>query len=146
MRIILGTICVLFGGFGWVSQILSWINYPLAQRLGFQEKSEETDPLFRQAEINTAIWDSFVLWTLLAAGILMLINNQLWPYLSLIAGGIYLDGAGREIAKHLSLSKGGIRIGTPKDVRVAAVAFSAMLIIAIWVIIYSLWFLVVQMR
>ena len=142
MRIVLGIICVLFGGIGWVGQLISGINYPLAQRLGLQEKSEGTDPLFQRAETNAARWDSFVLWTLLAAGILMLINNHWWPYVSLVAGGIYLDGAGREVAKCISLSKEGIRIGTPKDLKIAAVFFIAMSVIALWVIIYAIWFLV----
>jgi len=142
MRIVLGIICVLFGGIGWVGQLISGINYPLAQRLGLQEKSEGTDPLFQRAETNAARWDSFVLWTLLAAGILMLINNHWWPYVSLVAGGIYLDGAGREVAKCISLSKEGIRIGTPKDLKIAKVFFIAMSVIALWVIIYAIWFLV----
>lgn len=139
MRIALGVICVLFGGIGWVGQVISGINYPLAQRLGLQEKSEGTDPLFQHAETNAARWDSFVLWTLLAAGILMLANNYWWPHLSLIAGGIYLDGAGREAAKCISLRKGGVRIGTPKDLWVAAVFFLIMATIALWVIIYAIW-------
>jgi hypothetical protein len=142
MRIVLGIICVLFGGIGWAGQLISGINYPLAQRLGLQEKSEGTDPLFRRAETNAARWDSFVLWTLLAAGILILTNNHWWPYVSLVAGGIYLDGAGREVAKCISLSKEGIRIGTPKDLKIAAGFFITMSAIALWVIIYSIWFLI----
>jgi len=76
----------------------------------------------------------------------MLTNNKLWPFISLIAGGIYLDGAGREAAKYISLSKGGVRIGTAKDMKVAAFFFSIMFIIAIWVILYSLWFLAGQIQ
>ena len=143
MRIVLGIICILFGGFGWGGQFISAINYPLAQRLGLQEESEGTDPLFRRAEINTARWDSFVLWTLWASGVLMLTNNPWWQYLSLIAGGIYLDTAGREAAKLLSLSKEGIRVGSPKDLKIAVVFFSVMFIIAIWTISYSIWSLIV---
>lgn len=146
MRIVLGIICVLFGGFGWIGQTISGTSFSLAQKLGLQEKSEGTDPLFRLAETNTARWDAFVLWTLLASGILMLTNNKLWPFISLIAGGIYLDAAGREAAKYISLRKGGVRIGTAKDMRVAAVFFSVMLIIAVWVILYSLWFLTGQIK
>ena len=142
MRIILGIICVLFGGFGWVGQVISGINYPLAQRLGLQEKSDGTEPLFRRVETNAARWDSFVLWTLLASGVLMLTNNSWWPYLSLIAGGIYLDTVGREVAKLLSMSEEDIRIGTPKDLKNVAVFFLIMFVIAIWIISYSLWFLV----
>ena len=143
MRIILGIICVIFGGIGWIGQLISGINYPLAQRLGLQEKDEGTDPIYRRAEKNAARWDSFVLWTLLVAGLLMLMNNAWWPLLSLIAGGIYLDGAGREFAKCISLRKGGIKIGTPKDLRVAAFFFLLMAVISIWVIIYAIWILVV---
>ncbi len=146
MRIVLGIICVLFGGFGWIGQAISGINYSLAQKLGLQEKSEGTDPLFRRAETNTARWDTFVLWTLLVSGFLMLTNNKLWPFISLIAGGIYLDGAGREAAKYISLHKEGVRIGTSKNMRVAAFFFSIMFIIAIWVILYSLWFLSGQIK
>ena len=139
MQTVLGVVCILFGGFGWVGQLISGINYPLAQRLGLQEKSDGTDTLFRLAEINAARWDSFVLWTLVAAGILMLVNNSWWPYVSLVAGGIYLDGAGREAAKYISLTKGGVRIGSPKDLRIAAVFFCIMAAIALWVITYAIW-------
>jgi hypothetical protein len=40
MRIVLGIICVLFGGLGWVGQVISGINYPLAQRLGKIERGQ----------------------------------------------------------------------------------------------------------
>ena len=140
MKIVLGIICLLFGGFGWIGQAISAMNYRFAQRLGLQEKSDETDPLYRRAEINTAKWDSFVLWTLPVAGILMLMNHPWWPYLSLIAGGIYLDSAGRETAKYSSLRKEGIRTGSQADVRVAGIFFSVMAIIAIWLILYSFWY------
>ena len=43
--IVLGIICLLFGAIGWGGQVISGINYPLAQRLGLQEKSAGTDPL-----------------------------------------------------------------------------------------------------
>lgn len=137
MRIVLGIICVIFGGIGWIGQLISGINYPLAQRWGLQEKSEGTDPLYQRAETNAARWDSFILWTLLAAGILMLLNHAWWPLLALVAGGIYLDGAGREFAKCVSLRKGGIRIGTQRDLKVAAFFFICMAAIALWVIGYA---------
>lgn len=141
MRIILGIICLLFGGIGWLGQLISGINFPLAQRLGLQEKSEGADSLYLQAELKAARWDSFVLWTLAAAGILMLINHYWWPYLSLIAGGIYLDGGGREAAKYLSLRKSGVKVGTSKDTKLAAAFFTLMIVVALWVIIYAMWFL-----
>ena len=61
-----------------------------------------------------------------------------WPVLSLIAGGIYIDGAGREAAKSISLHREGVRIGTAKDLKVAACFFTLMFIIAAWVIVFAL--------
>ena len=142
MRIALGVVCVLFGGFGWIGQVISGINYPLAQRLGLQEKGDGTDPVFRLAETNAARWDSLVLWSLGVAGVLMLLNSPWWPAVALVAGGVYLDGAGREAAKCLSLHASGVRIGTPKDLKVAAFFYILMAAVAVWTIVYALYALV----
>lgn len=138
---VLGAICILFGVFGWLGQVISGLNYPLAQKLGLQEKDEGTDPLFRRAEANTARWDALVLWTLPVAGILLLLGHPWWPWVSLLAGGIYLDAAGREAAKFVSLKKGGVRIGTARDRRMAAIFFAAMAAVAVWLSAYALCFL-----
>ena len=122
MRIVLGIVCVLLGGWAWIGQIITIISYPLAGKLRLQEPVETIDPICQRAEINTAKWDLFVLWTLLATGILMLANHSWWPYLALISAGVYLD-TGREIAKYKTLKAEGIRIGTPKFQRVALVSF-----------------------
>ncbi|HOW97110.1 MAG TPA: hypothetical protein P5567_08100 [Kiritimatiellia bacterium] len=134
MRNILGVVCILFGALGWIGQLISAVNYALAQRLGLQEKSEGTDPLFRTAERNAARWDSLVLWTLILAGVLMLLDSRWWPPVALVAGGIYLDGAGREVAKVWSLKSQGIRIGTPGAQRVQKVFFTMMAAIALGVL------------
>jgi hypothetical protein len=138
MRTTLAIVCILFGAFGWVGQVISGINYELAQKLGLQEKSEGTDPLFRLAERNAARWDGVVLWTLILAGILMLLDSAWWPPVALVAGGIYLDGAGREVAKVRSLKQHGVRVGTPGAIEVQKVFFTLMTAIAIWVLAYTL--------
>ena len=146
MRVGLGIICILYGAFGWLGQLISGLNYPLAQRLGLQESSEGTDPLFRCAEANTARWDSLVLWTLMAAGALMVMDHPWWPVLSLVAGGIYLDGAGRESMKYLSLHKSGVRIGTSKQMKIAKVFFASMFLVALLVLAYAMWFLSTRLK
>jgi hypothetical protein len=139
MRIVLGLFFVFFGLFGWVGQLISGVHYSLAQKLGLQEKSEGTDPLFRLAERNTARWDTFVLWTLPLAGVLMLLNNPWWPYVALVAGGIHVDAGGRELAKSLGLRKGGVAIGTPKDWTIAKAFLSVLALIGLVTIAYALW-------
>ena len=138
MRIVLGIICVVLGGWAWIGQIITVIDYPLAARLGSQEPAETIDPIFQRAEINTAKWDIFVLWTLLATGILMLANNSWWPYLALIAAGIYLDTS-REVAKHKTMKAEGVRIGTAEFQKFSIAAFAVSGAIAIWLIVYAIW-------
>ena len=146
MRVGLAIVCIVYGAFGWLGQLISGINYPMAQRLGLQESNERTDPLFRRAEANAARWDSLVLWTLVAAGILMFMDHPWWPILSLVAGGIYLDGAGRESAKYLSLHKSGVRIGTSRQMKIAMVFFASMFFVALLVLAYTMWFLAAQLK
>ncbi len=141
MRIILGIICIAFGGFGWLGQMISAMNFPLAQKWGLQEKDDHTDEVFRRAELHTAKWDIYILWPLILAGILMLLNDPWWPYVSLISGGIYIDTAGREVAKFVSLKQSGVRVGSGRDLRIAAFFFSLMALIGLWVLVYAFWYL-----
>jgi len=145
MRVTLGVICVLFGLLGWAGQLISAIHFPLAQRLGLQEQNEGTDGLFRTCERNTAMWDVFVLWTLPVASILMLMDQHWWPAVSLIAGAIHLDTAGREAMKLLSLRSAGVRTGLAKELRISAGLFLVMAIIALVVMSYALWALGTRM-
>lgn len=146
MRVALGMVCILYGGLGWVGQLISGINYPMAQRLGLQESNEGTDPLFRCDAVNTARWDALVLWSLAAAGVLMLMNHPWWPILSLVAGAIYLDGAGRESVKYMSLHKSGVRIGTAKQVKIAKGFLASMFLVGLVVLAYAMWFLAARLQ
>jgi len=141
MRIVLGTICVLFGLLGWVGQFLSSVNFPLAQRLGLQEKGEGTDALFRLVELNGARWDSVVLWTLPAVGILMLLDHAWWPCLALVAGGIHIDTGGREAAKYLGLFRSGVRVGDAGDRKKAYGTYLFLTGIGLWLTAYAILFI-----
>jgi hypothetical protein len=97
--------------------------------------------LYRLAELNAARWDAAVLWSLVAAGILMLLDQKWWPYVALISSGIYLDTAGREAAKYLSLFKGGVKTGTAKEKRIALAFYGIMAAISLWLMVYAVWIL-----
>ncbi len=138
MRIALGIVALLVGSLGVVGQFISTVDFPLAQRLGLQERSEDTEPLYRHLELNTARWDLVVLWTLVLAGVLMIIDHSWWPWVALIAGGIHADTGGREIAKLTGLAAEGIRVGSPKERRFG-LAFLALLgAVGLALIVYSL--------
>ena len=138
VQITIGWVLLLFGGALYVAQMISSINFSLAQRLGIQEKAENADPLFQRSERYTTYWDLLTLLWLPIAGFLMIINHTWWPIMSLLAGAIYLDASGREAVKNLSFKHEGIRAGTDKEQQVFLVFYIVMAVIAIIVIGYSI--------
>ena len=84
VQIFIGWILIVFPGILFIGQIISSVNFSLAQKLGMQENPKETDPLLQRAEKYTAYWDLVTLGWLPLSGILMVINNSAWPLLSLV--------------------------------------------------------------
>ena len=138
MQITLGWILIIFPGLMFLIQLISSINFSLAQKLGLQEKSDTADPLLIRAERYTAYWDLVTLIWLPAGGILMVLNHPWWPVVSLIGASIYVDTAGREAAKNLSFRHEGIKTGTPQEQRIYFGAYIVMAILGMFIIIYSL--------
>jgi len=134
----IGWILLIIGSALYIAQIISSINFELAQRLGIQENAEHTDLLLQRAERYTAYWDLITLIWLPLAGVLMIINHQWWPIISLLGGAIYLDTSGREAAKNISFRHEGIKTGTFKQQKIFFASYIMMLLIAIVVIIYSI--------
>jgi hypothetical protein len=118
------------GGALYLAQVISSVNFQLAQRLGIQEKAEVTDPLLQRSERYTAYWDLVTLGWLPLAGVLMIINHEWWPIMSLIGGS-------REAAKIISFRHEGIKSGTDKQQRLFFASYIVMAIIAITLIAYS---------
>ncbi len=137
MQSTLGWIIFIFPGLLLLGQVVSSINFQLAQRLGLQENPDQTDPLLQRAERYTAYWDLLSLVWMPLAGILMIINQPLWPIMALIGGAIYIDAAGREAAKNLSFKHAGIKVGPPKQHRIFLASYVVMAILGIIVVIYS---------
>lgn len=75
MQINIGWILIILGGGLYLAQIISSINFPLAQRLGIQEKPETSDTLLQRSERYTAYWDLLTLLWLPVAGILMVLST-----------------------------------------------------------------------
>jgi hypothetical protein len=133
-----GVVWVVFGLMVVIAQVISTVDFDLAQRLGLQEKDDDTDPLFRRLELNTARWDLVVLWTLPAAGVLMLADHEWWPWLALVAGGVCVDTAGREVAKVLGLRTHGVKTGSAAEARFLFLFFFIMSLIGVWCVVYGL--------
>ena len=115
LQTILGLVWLAVGGFLYAGQFISTVNFPLAQRLGLQEKTENVDPLISQLERKAAGWDLVVTWIPPVAGVLMLLDHPWWPAASLVAGGVYLDAGGREWGKILGLMAHGVAVGNSRE-------------------------------
>jgi len=126
---------LVVGGALYLAQVISSINFTLAQRLGIQEKPEVTDPLLQKSERYTAYWDLLTLVWLLLSGVLMIIDHDWWPIISLVGGAIYLDASGREAAKNISFRHEGIKIGTDKQQRLFSASYVVMAVIGIALIV-----------
>ena len=137
MQLILGWLMIILPGILYVGQLISSVNFPLAQKLGLQENPAEADLLLQRAERYTAYWDLVTLGWLPLSGILMVLNISAWPLFALIGGAIYLDAAGREAVKILSFKREGIRIGPPKQQRLFFITYYIMAVLAVVIIVYS---------
>ena len=138
MQLILGWLLIIFPGILFVGQLISSLNFELAQKLGLQEKPETADAILQRAERYTAYWHLVTLVWLPLSGFLMIINHPFWPYASLIGGAIYFDASGREAAKILSFKHEGINTGTTKEQKLLFATYIIMAIIAVIVIAASL--------
>jgi len=108
---ITGWLLIIFPGILFIGQIISSVN-------------------FTRAEKYTAYWDLVVLGWLPLSGILMVINNPVWPLVAFFGSAIYLDTAGREAAKILSFKHEGIRIGSTKQQRFFFATYIIMAVIS----------------
>ena len=137
MQVAIGWGLLIFGGALYLAQVISSINFKLAQQLGIQEDPVDSDPILQRSERYTAYWDLVTLGWLPIAGFLMIVNHGWWPIVSLIGGAIYLDTSGREAVKNISFRHEGIKTGTDKQQRIFFVSYIVMAIIAIILIAYS---------
>ena len=138
MQVAIGWGLILSGGALYLAQIISSINFGLAQRLGIQEKPGVTASLLQRSERYTAYWDLVALIWLPLSGVLMIIDHEWWPVVGLIGGAIYFDASGREAAKYISLRHEGVKMGTEKQQRIFFSTYIVMAVIAISLIAYSI--------
>lgn len=138
MTIALGIVALAVGSLVIVGQLVSVVDFELAQRLGLQERDAGTDPLHRALELSTARWDLLVLWTLPAAGVVMLIDTSWWSWLALVAGGVYADAGGREAFKILALRAEGVRVGSAWETRTLLAFHVLMAAVALALIAHAL--------
>ena len=118
MNTVWGVILFTISSIGFLGQVISAVWPDTAVKLGLIEPEADVDPAFYADVRGEAVWDLLILWLLPAAGILLLLNNPIWPYFGLVGGGMYLYFAGRGIVVRKTMQRQGIRIGSPDSLRV----------------------------
>ncbi len=137
MRVALGVVLTALW-LVYAGQVLSVIDFRLAQRLGLQERPAHADPLSSHLELWTARFDTLWLWTLPAAGVLMLLDHSWWPYAAMVGGGAFIDAGGRELSKITALREQGVRIGNPAEHRNMKILFTTMIVLGATAIVTGL--------
>ena len=138
MNFIWGIILVSVSLKCWIGQIIIAISPKVAVKIRITEPESDLDKTFFADMRGTAIWDAISLWTLPLAGILLILNNNLWTYFGLIGGGMYLYFVGRTIISNITLNRIGIHIGKSKKLIVKYLVLTLWGFVAIITIIMAL--------
>ena len=124
MDVIWAIVIIGLGLLAWLGQALAWRAPATASRLGLAEAEGSVEAAFWADGRGEAAWDTATLWTLVLAGVLLLIGEPAWAWLGLVAGGMYVYFGGRGILTRLELQRRGLRIGGPAGVRTAMIALA----------------------
>lgn len=126
MNVIGGLVLIALSLPAWGGQTIVWLAPGTGTRLGLAEHEDDVDPTFFADIRGEAAWDAATLWTLLVAGVLLVVDHDGWAYFGLVGGGMYIYFAGRGILTRREMLRRGRRIGSPDTVR------TAILALAIW--------------
>ena len=116
MQTLWGVLVVLLALLAWVGQTISWLAPATAVKLSLMEAEDDVEPTFWADIRGEAAWDSFTLWSMVVAGILLLMDEPAWAYFGLVGGGMYVYFGGRGILVRAAMLRRGLRIGKPKSV------------------------------
>ena len=119
MELLWGVAIVGLGLLAWGGQVVTWLAPEAATRLSLTEAEDAVDAVYWADLRGEARWDAITLWTLPLAGLLLIVGHQAWAWLGLFAAGMYVYFAGRGVLARLELQGRAVRIGEPRDVRVA---------------------------
>ena len=121
----------------WLGQVISALWPTAATKAGLTEPEDEVDPTYYVDVRGEAYWDMAILWTLPAAGILLILDSPHWVYFGLVGGGMYLYFAGRGIIVRLVMQRRGIRIGQPQTLKLFYAVLTLWGLIALVTIIMA---------
>jgi len=112
MQIFSGIVIVALSLLCWGGQAIVCFAPATGVKLGLTEAEAEVEPTFWADLRGEALWDFLTLWTLVVAGVLLIIDDSAWSYFGLVGGGMYVYFAGRGVAARVAMRRRGLRIST----------------------------------
>ena len=138
MNVMWGAVIILLSLPCWAGQVTSWLWPTAAVRLQLTEDPATVDAVYAADIRGEAIWDSFTLWTMPVAGVLLTVDSEAWAYFGLCGAGIYLYFAGRGILTRRVMQQRGLHIGSPESASIAYVALGVWGVLAAVVLAFAL--------
>ena len=108
MGILWGVVVVALSLLCWGGQAIAWFAPATAVRLTLMEAEDSVEPTYFADGRGEALWDMFTLWTMLVAGVLLIVDNPAWAYFGLVGGGMYVYFAGRGIFTRRAMQQPGL--------------------------------------
>lgn len=124
MGVVWGLVIAVLALVCWGGQTLALFAPAAAERYGLADVEADVDPVFYADGRGEALADTLTLWTLLAAGVLLVFDAAAWPYFGLIGGAVYVYFAARGIFVRREMQQRDQRIGSEAAVKTAFAALS----------------------
>ena len=125
MQAVLGVLVVCLSLLCWGGQVVSWFAPATAVKLTLMEDQNEVEPTFWSDIRGEALWDVLTTWTMVVAGVLLIVDSDAWPYFALVGGGMYVYFAGRGVFTRVAMLQSGLRIGSRQSVWLGMVLLTA---------------------
>ena len=118
MQVFWGIVVAALSLLCWGGQAVVCFAPAIGAKLGLSEREADVAPTFWADVRGEARWDFLTLWTLVAAGVLIVIDHSAWPYFGLVGGSMYVYFAGRGIFTRVEMRRGGLRVGRARSLKV----------------------------
>ena len=135
MNVVWGIVVLALALLAWGGQTVSLLAPRTAVRWQLMEAEEDVDPVFWADIRAEAFWDALTLWSMAAAGVLLIADSAAWPYFGLVGGGTYLYFGGRGMATRMTMTRRGIRVGSKESVRIGITFLAVWTIMALVTIV-----------
>jgi hypothetical protein len=97
MHIVWGIVVAVLSLVAWGGQTVTWLKARLGRRPAPSQPQGGVEMAHLLGIRGEAPFDTVTLWTMVVAGVLLVVDNGAWAYFGLVGGGMYVYFAGRAL-------------------------------------------------